>query len=687
LAGRALAPAALLAQDEIPDFDTGDLDSATVDSLTRAYADSVARADSLAALGITEFAAQEGFANVGPELLGREPPAHPVDYNTGYSVLRNRTTWDQRFDFYVRVGRAALANRTSMTIIDDPDVFRHARIGDTAFELGLPLARGFTTGVRLALGRDEDLIGIRLDSSILRETDQASLFARWDRVWGRFPYAFDLSLGAVREQQPEYSRRGLDGRLDFSTSGPLVPGVQLSTGATLLGSQLRSESPEPDGTTSEGEDRSFDRSARLALAWRADEALDLGLRGTVRRGQVQRPEDLFDQTTSTITVVQENVTQVANTAGATVNYKRGALGKYSASATLGKTDFLYTVDQTRTTISDNFALDLRGEDRLFGAASSGAFRSNYTTSDYTRRPDGYLQDQWNRVAELRLSGPLNRRATLSGRGSISLTSRRYNDFQPSSDTSFPPSDQDLFRVLGALLCDYRPWSQFSTSLEGRIDYNQTINLASTSSINNTDQTGYNVVWSWTYSPFGFWSVTQSNSAGANEIFYPFASTRDQLAFIYQLRTASTVRLAKTITLELNYNLRYQSRGTFRESGDGERLYGKTGGSDQYDLLLRALYRPASWFQFEISDQYFLTQNFSESGGTSRVDTETRRTTLLARANASYDFGKRASLTASLRRTLTHDETETYTVVGRPPVVRDDDLWQSSLGFRVYFDLL
>ena len=90
-------------------------------------------------------------------------------------------------------------------------------------------------------------------------------------------------------------------------------------------------------------------------------------------------------------------------------------------------------------------------------------------SDFTRRSDGYIQDQWNRQAELRLSRPLNKRTSISGRGSVNLTSRRFEDFQPSGPTSFPPPEQDLFRVTGSVLGDYRPYTKFSTSLEGRLD--------------------------------------------------------------------------------------------------------------------------------------------------------------------------------------------------------------------------
>jgi hypothetical protein len=686
LSTRVWEPGRAAAQDDLPDFSDLGLDSAAIDSLTRAYQDSVARADSLAALGLSDEALGEETTFVGGgQLLSGERPAHPVNYNTTYAILRERRTWTQNADFYVPLGRLALANRTRITIIEDPAVRRNARNRDTEFELGLPIAPGFTTGLRVALSRNDDIIGIRVENSIERAADQISAYARWERSLGRFPYTFDLSLGHVRDKQPEFSRRGVDGRLDFSTSGPLPGNLQLSTGATLSGNQLESETPEPDGTISLSNDRSFDRQARLNLNWRPNPLLDMAIRGTVRRGQLQRPEEIFDENTFENIIVTENVTTSANTAGGTVNFSPRWGGKYTGALNLSKTDILYDVDQTRTTITDNFSIDMRGNDKFLGAAVAASFRSNLTQSDFTRRRDGYVQDQWNRQAELRVSRPLNRRTSLSARGSVNLTSRRFDDFQPSGPTSFPPPEQDLFRVTGSVLGDYRPWQQFTTSLEGRVDVNRTINLSSQSSQNNTDQTGYNVIWTWTYSPFGFWSISQNNSAGANQIFYPFAASRDQLSFIYQLRTSSTVRLTSKVTLEMNYNLRYQSRGTFREESGG-RLYGKTGGTDQYDLLVRALYRPAQWFQFEVSDQYFLTRNLSEVQGVSRIDTETRRQTLVVRANANYDFGKRASLTANLRRTLTHDETERNTGVPGPPTIRDDNLWQTSIGLRIFFDV-
>ena len=123
---------------------------------------------------------------------------------------------------------------------------------------------------------------------------------------------------------------------------------------------------------------------------------------------------------------------------------------------------------------------------------------------------------------MRANRRINNRTTTNLRGAISLNSRRFEDFQPSSGTSFPPADQDLFRGSGAIGVDYRPWTKFSTGLEGRLETNQTVNLPATASINNADQTTYNIIWSWTANPLNFWTLTQNNTAGAVQITYPFA---------------------------------------------------------------------------------------------------------------------------------------------------------------------
>ena len=57
-----------------------------------------------------------------------------------------------------------------------------------------------------------------------------------------------------------------------------------------------------------------------------------------------------------------------------------------------------------------------------------------------------------------------------------------------------------------------------------------------------------------------------------------------------------------------------------------------------------------------------------------------------RANGNYDFGKRANLQVSVRRTLTHDVSTRNTGLPAPPTIRDDDLWQTSFALKVYFDV-
>jgi hypothetical protein len=655
-------------------------DSAAADSARQAYQDSAARADSLAQLGITEPESR-------PPVITSSPQAHPFTYSTNYNILRNRRTWGQDASLYVTVGDLAISNRTNIVISEDPAVQRDTRNRSTELELGYVFFPWLTSGFRLAVSRNSDIIGIRLSSSIERAEDRASGFFRLERsVIGRFPVTLDLSFGGLQNKQPEFSRRGYDWGLDFSTVGPLARNVDLSAGAVLSASQLVSETPQELGGTFTSNDRNTDRSGRLGLTWTPNSLLNLSVNGAVRRGILNRPSTVFGVGSAGDTTVAETVSTNAENANATIRFSAPWGGSFTASGRASDTQIVYDVETSRNNINRSRNMQLQLTDRFLGADVDVNFQNGISESDFTERADGYVQSQWNRSMELRTRRSINRRTGTNLRGAVSLNSRRFKDFRPSSAASFPPADQDLFRASGAAAIDYRPIQKFTTGLEGQVDLNRTINLTSATSINNTDQTGYRVIWTWSLNPIPIWTVTQNNSAGAQQIAYPFAPDRDQLSFIYGLRTSSTLRVTAQVNFEMHYNIRYQSRGSFREDlTTGERLFGKTGGSDQYDLLLRVVYRPLDWLNMEVSQQSFITQNLSETDGESRIDSETRRQVLLMRVGAAYNFTTGSALNINIRHSLTSDATQINTVIPTPPTVREDQLWQVTSSFRTFFD--
>jgi hypothetical protein len=232
--------------------------------------------------------------------------------------------------------------------------------------------------------------------------------------------------------------------------------------------------------------------------------------------------------------------------------------------------------------------------------------------------------------------------------------------------------------------DYAPWGTVSTGVEGQIDLNRTINLASTSSIGNTDQIGYQVTWRWSYSPFWFWSLGQANSAGAQDVNSPFSPDRDQISYIYQINTTSSASLTSRWKLDMTYGLRYQSRGTYLRDLSGSRSFGKAGGADEYSLTLRTSYQFLSWLSCDVTGQRFVTLNYSLPEAVRRVDSRTYRRNLLANLNASRTLRNGSTLALAVRRSLTWDARDLNTIPPTPRTETDDDFWQITASFRTYW---
>src|SRR6185369_11383787 len=101
---------------------------------------------------------------------------------------------------------------------------------------------------------------------------------------------------------------------------------------------------------------------------------------------------------------------------------------------------------------------------------------------------------------------------------------------------------------------------------------------------------------------------------------------------------------------------------YKADETGTRSFGKSGGSDAYDLLLRAVYSIANNVSFDISQQTNVTNNFSLPNGQKNIDTQTKHRALFVNFTASPTLGAKTGLTFSVRRTLTRDENITFGTV-------------------------
>jgi len=588
-------------------------------------------------------------------------------------------------ELFLRIKGLAFANRTTVTILEDPDVKRNTRNRSTQFELGYGVAQGLTTGLRLGVQRNSDIIGIREQNSIQRDQDDFSAFGRFERALAGLPVTANVNFGTANDRQPEYSQAGREFGADASTRGSLWRSVNWNLSGIYRTERMNSTAPTDSGDFT-STDRSTDRSGAGGINWAPWRWLSVDLKGTARRGSLQRPENFFDPVSGASRVVQEEVSTNNENANLGVVFRVPLGFTLNSTGSVNNTEILYAADSTRNNVSLARTFALGTADTLLGIPVKVDFQNGTSENDYTKRADGYVQKQMRRQLDLLANRRINRRTTADLKGGVSLESRRYSDFRASGPASFPPSSQDLFRAGGALNLDYRPFDKFITGLGGQIDLNRTINLASTSSISNTDQIGYQVTWRWGFTPWPIWQVTQTNSAGAQQVNYPFAPDRDQLSFIYQIRTGSVLRITPKWNFEMAYGLRYQSRGTYREQADGSRLFGKAGGSDQYDLMLRTTYRFFDWLNLEINNQRFVTENYSLPEGVRRDDNITYRRTLFGGLVANYRFRGGASLSVNVRRSLTWDSNVRNTIPPTEPSNRADDYWQITGSFRTDLDL-
>src|SRR5262249_17638869 len=468
------------------------------------------------------------------------------------------------------------------------------------------------------------------------------------------------------------------------TNGVIPGGVRWTAAGDYNSSRLSSLAPTDSGGF-HSNDHSTDHSGRATLSWSPRTWFNFNASGSSKRGQVERPESETDPNTFQQVVVQERVSTDNDNADVSAFYRMPFGTAVTIKGNLVNQQIVYAQDSTRTNITKTEGLNFTAQDTLFGAPLSFTFQNGTAKNDYTRRQDGYLQTSWTRAASLAGSRGVNARTSADFSTGITLDSRRYTDFIPSTPTSFAPSNQDVLRGTGRLKLDYHPLVKFSTSLEGQMDLTRNINLDPSTSGSNTDQVGYAVTWRWGFSPWDFWNVSQDNSAGAQVVTYPFSGQQDNISYIYQLRTSSVETLSHKVSLPTHYPLRCISRGSYVKDQTGSRGFGKSGGTDSYDLLLRAVYTISKGISFDISQQTFVSNNFSLPNDVKTVDSQTKRHALFVNFTASPKIGTKTGLTLTLGRTLTRDEALTFGFSSTHSTT-PDDYWQITGSMHTFFDL-
>lgn len=645
--------------------------------------DSVRVADSLA----FEAEAQQTEATFGGSgqrsILDRKRSEGLFSYNSTYSINRTNRNWGQTADFGISWGRLEAGNVTTVNIGRETRVGRVSRNRNTRTEFAYRVSPWLRLGAGFGLQRLSDEAQTANFTPIEQANDDISAQARFNRRFGAYPVIGLASIGYLNNEQFTQQSRGRTVNLYGGTSRTFRSGSTMNLDLSQNISRLTST--VSDDATYLQDDRNSNTDVKIGSNWRIKHWVNADARLGVQRSTVQRPARIPSDPTninSPVLVIPERVNGQNDAADGALHFQLPMRTAWNVSGSLSRNNQIYTAEPERSSVAErrSFATDVRRA--FFGTDVGVLFENSIIDNDYTRRDPGYLESSLTRRLEGNLNRTLGPRTSARATAGIYLTQRRYEDFSSSLVGAAPPSDQDQLRGRGQLNVTYRPTSRFDTGLTLGLEQNELVNIARTASINNATLRTYSVTWNWSARPGSIWSVNQNNTASAAQQYFTFSPERDQLSFIYNLNTLITTQLAPKVRLDLNYLLRLQSRGSFRQEADVRR-FGKSSEFNTSDLGLRLQYIASDWLTAEISQRLSVNPNYTYAEGVSTKINETRRNEFTATARFNYPFSKNASITGDVRRTLATDRTQTF---GAQPGDRsvNNDYWLGTASMRVAF---
>jgi len=633
-------------------------------------ADSIAFADSVAAE--EEAAAAEGQFSGARSILDRNSQSeHPFTYNTTYNVNRANRLWGQTMSFRGQTGQLQVANLTTTTIGREGRVGRLNRSGLTQTELAYRVSPVLRVGGRFGLQRITDVSQSRSVPTTDQANDDLSAQVRFNKKFGLFPVSSVASYGYLKNDQIDQKRRGTNFDFYLSGSGMYRPGATASIDVTQRISNLNSTVEE---TGYEQKDRNISTLINAATTRTFNAFVSADARLKIGRTTTNRPYD--DPTDNLDTFFPEQVKGINDGIDGAVHLILPYRAQMNITGSASRNQSVYRVQEDISTLVDYNDIGVDLSKFVLGSDWKARFGQSITNNDYTRRDPGYVQTDLQRRLEGEGNHKLSNSTTTRFNLGVYLTRRTY------SGADNTQSDQDKLQARGSLNFNYVPTNKFNTGMTFGLEQSDIVNIKSTVSINNQRLRNYSVAWNWGVNPGSFWSVSQVNTATAQQQFFTFSPTRDVVSYVYTLATNINTSFSPKLRFDLNHLVRLQSRGSFKLD-DGVRRFGKASELNTLDLVLREQYLANANLTFEISQRLSVSPQFEFTGLDGHKTSENRRNefTLLSRFN--YPLSKRASLNADVRRILATDRNRTF---GTTPVDRstNTDYWLVNAAFRMEF---
>jgi hypothetical protein len=320
--------------------------------------------------------------------------------------------------------------------------------------------------------------------------------------------------------------------------------------------------------------------------------------------------------------------------------------------------------------------------RLFAMSLEARFNLDFSTNELPTVTDsgGYREETESRRLEGVLSRQLTDRITARATANINLARFRYGVIGQYAGLPIERDQtQQKYRIEGV-------WSasrDLNTGVALDVSRSELVNLPAASvSANNLLRT-YRAEWNWTYRLFSMLTATQRNSISSSYTAYRYNQASDRVALDYNTVTTLNAVLTPRLTVDLTHNSQEQPSGgwVYFEEED-QNFFQPADENRNYQLGARVSYTPVSGLTLVVEPRYRASNRYgTDALGNQVAQRGDRYLSVTGSVNVNLNVGRHGRLAGVIGPRFESSGSRQYSSgVPLPSTVNESQDWTGSLQF-------
>jgi hypothetical protein len=549
-------------------------------------------------------------------------------YETRYNVVRQSTTWDQRFDFGSTFGFLTFNNKTNFQVSTDSGRDEDKRVGNNATTLRFTMIKKLPLTARVDLGR----------TSVARPGDEqkvvnSTVTANANYNLGLMGIRNSLSLGGGYTHRNdelvgrEFQRNTQDTRFSgtFQWRGNWTHKT-LTVGTSFKESRSTKNSvnfkPEGDVTDeSTNSDRSYGINVSYSpLSW-AKSTVNVSKSSASDVSFVLR-EDALEHT------VRENQNILA-----TLDLSPMEHLKLNWNIQATKHDLSYQVLRDRASSGNGLSWDGKLTTRILGADVTGKLSSRKDVLNPVTSAD---RDSRNNIFDGKISRRLSAKFEASFDWLVRATQIFYTDPDPRQVLD---RDELRTKLQPSLTYTNQKWTVTTSYVRST---SRRVELNPARARQTQEDEDFSVDFSINYRLSERTNLSQTYSIQAVYTTLPFNRTSDRLLSTQRIVSTINTQITPKVRITLTHRFTLQDNGPFRFEPDGTRVFTRNLRKYRQELTTDLEYDMNSWLTFTANSRFLRTDDVIEATGFRTIN---RNLDLRQGAKVQHDLGLGASFTA------------------------------------------